>query len=76
MEKVRSVLLVGVLLAANLVFLFSETSGDRIDPWGECGMECIGPGECEPICFYMFVPDCEGTSACPPPAPEACEECV
>ena len=91
MSKWRSVFLVGSLVAANLVLLFSggfaETSGSVVDPasweepvevraWGECAHQCTGPGACTGFCYYMFEQVCSGDSGCNPPPPLQCVDCV
>ena len=81
MKRWKSILLVGALLSANLVFLFSETSGSEtasigFDPWGECGEACdILPGQCYSFCVHLFAHECDDDeNECPDPGP--CPECV
>jgi hypothetical protein len=74
MKRLKSTFLVLALLAANLGFFVTETSGD-LRAWGECGMSCSGPGECDGFCVLMLENICDDDDDCQPP-PLACEECV
>ena len=82
MQRWTSAVFIGTLLAANLVFLHSETSGADVaaadfEPWGECATMCDEePGWCYSFCFDWLFDICDDTPEhpCPPPAP--CPECV